>query len=190
MLKVSWRFGGTFRRLHLQGRNVKRVASRHWLAGLYSVICWLSCSCLLLVRWGLCESQWVLAVRSVLRASSSCLPFPSCFLYNPKFLVLGFATWFYAGFLAYSSTLKMEATCSSETSLKFQRTSRLYWYIPEHRTVQTNSVSRVHLAWLVYPFAPKRESTFSVSSGNIYQTTLRQIAEGSTRIRRMALKTT
>jgi hypothetical protein len=50
---------------------------------------WLSCSCLLLVRSVVSESQWVLAVHSVLRASrwelTRCLPFPSCFLYNPKF---------------------------------------------------------------------------------------------------------
>jgi hypothetical protein len=32
-------------------------------------------------------------------------------------------------YLAYSSTLKMEATCSSETSVDFQRTT--HHYIPE-----------------------------------------------------------
>jgi hypothetical protein len=36
--------------------------------------------------------------------------------------------------LAYSSTLKMEAKCSSETSVDFQRTTR--HYIPEDRTLQ------------------------------------------------------
>jgi hypothetical protein len=36
--------------------------------------------------------------------------------------------------LAYSSTLKMEATCSSETSVEFQRTIRRY--TPEDRTIQ------------------------------------------------------
>jgi hypothetical protein len=35
--------------------------------------------------------------------------------------------------LAYSSTLKMEVTCSSETSVDFQRTTRRY--IPEERTL-------------------------------------------------------
>jgi hypothetical protein len=35
--------------------------------------------------------------------------------------------------LAYSSTLKMEATCSSGTSVDFQRTARRY--IPEDRTL-------------------------------------------------------
>jgi hypothetical protein len=34
--------------------------------------------------------------------------------------------------LTYSSTLKMEATCSSETSVDFQRTTRPY--IPDNRT--------------------------------------------------------
>jgi hypothetical protein len=35
--------------------------------------------------------------------------------------------------LAYSSTLQMEAVCSSETSVDFQRTTRRY--IPEDRTL-------------------------------------------------------
>jgi hypothetical protein len=38
--------------------------------------------------------------------------------------------------LAYSSTLKMEATCFSETSVDFQQTTR--HYIPEDRTFQIN----------------------------------------------------
>jgi hypothetical protein len=33
---------------------------------------------------------------------------------------------FYAGFSAYSSTLKMETACHSETSIYFQRTTRRY----------------------------------------------------------------
>jgi hypothetical protein len=41
----------------------------------------------------------------------------------------------HAGFcLAYSSTLKMEATCSSEKSVDFQRATRCY--IPEDRPLQ------------------------------------------------------
>jgi hypothetical protein len=36
--------------------------------------------------------------------------------------------------MAYSSTLKMEATCSSETSADFRQTTRRY--IPEDRTLQ------------------------------------------------------
>jgi hypothetical protein len=35
--------------------------------------------------------------------------------------------------LAYSSTLKMEETCSSETSVDFQQTTRRY--VPEYRTL-------------------------------------------------------
>jgi hypothetical protein len=38
-------------------------------------------------------------------------------------------------FLAYSSTLKIEATCFSETSVDFQRTTR---HIPDDRTLHTN----------------------------------------------------
>jgi hypothetical protein len=38
--------------------------------------------------------------------------------------------------LAYSSTLKMEATCSSEMSVAFQRTTRRY--IPEDRTLHNH----------------------------------------------------
>jgi hypothetical protein len=37
----------------------------------------------------------------------------------------------------YSSTLKMDSTCSCETSVDFQRTTRRY--IPEHRTLQCHS---------------------------------------------------
>jgi hypothetical protein len=37
---------------------------------------------------------------------------------------------------AYSSTLKMEAMCSSETSVDFQRTTRRY--IPEDSTLHNN----------------------------------------------------
>jgi hypothetical protein len=39
-------------------------------------------------------------------------------------------------FLAYSSTMKMAATCSSETSVGFQQTMRHYTYIPDGRTLQ------------------------------------------------------
>jgi hypothetical protein len=38
---------------------------------------------------------------------------------------------------AYSSTLKIEATCFSETSVDFQRTTRRH--IPEDGTLQANS---------------------------------------------------
>jgi hypothetical protein len=39
-------------------------------------------------------------------------------------------------FLAYYSTLKMEVTCSSETLIDFQRTTRPY--IPEERTLHNH----------------------------------------------------
>jgi hypothetical protein len=41
-------------------------------------------------------------------------------------------------FLAYSSTLNMEATCSSETSADFQRTTR--HYIAEDRNLFQNEI--------------------------------------------------
>jgi hypothetical protein len=40
----------------------------------------------------------------------------------------------HAGFLAYSSALKMEATCSSETAVDFQQTTRRY--TPEDTILQ------------------------------------------------------
>jgi hypothetical protein len=39
-------------------------------------------------------------------------------------------------FFAYSSTLQMEATCSSELSVDVQRTTQCY--IPEHRTLHNH----------------------------------------------------
>jgi hypothetical protein len=51
----------------------------------------------------------------------------------------------HAGFLLdYYSILKMEGTCSSETSVDFQRTTLLY--IPETRTLQ---IQISFLQWLV-----------------------------------------
>jgi hypothetical protein len=47
--------------------------------------CWLSCSCILLVRSVVYETQWLLAVHSVLRELTCFFPFPFCFLHNPKF---------------------------------------------------------------------------------------------------------
>jgi hypothetical protein len=41
--------------------------------------------------------------------------------------------------LAYSSILKIEAACSFETSVGFQRTAKRY--IPEHETLQTNNAN-------------------------------------------------
>jgi hypothetical protein len=52
--------------------------------------------------------------------------------------------------LAYSSTLKMEPTCSSETSIDFQRSIR--HYIPEDRTLRHKFClkSRVNVYFLVF----------------------------------------
>jgi hypothetical protein len=45
--------------------------------------------------------------------------------------------------LAYFSTLKMEATCFSEASVEFQRTT--WRYIPEDRTLQEGIYSELSL---------------------------------------------
>jgi hypothetical protein len=50
----------------------------------------------------------------------------------PKFGDLLDTCFMLVSWLAYFSTLKIEATCSSETSVEFQRTTRRY--IPENRT--------------------------------------------------------
>jgi hypothetical protein len=44
------------------------------------------------------------------------------------------ACFMWASSLTYSLTLKMEVTCSSETSVDFQRTT--WHYIPEDRTLK------------------------------------------------------
>jgi hypothetical protein len=53
--------------------------------------------------------------------------------------------------IAYSSTLKMEAMCSSETSGYFQRTT--HRYIPENRTLHNHSCENlkfyIKFGWLV-----------------------------------------
>jgi hypothetical protein len=86
---------------------------------------------------GRVRAQWF---HSVPRASQcelrSTLPFPSCFLYNPKFpasRLLGFPPAFTLVFCKAYSTLKMEAIRSSETSVDFQRT--IQCYIPKDSTL-------------------------------------------------------
>jgi hypothetical protein len=88
-------------------------------------------------RWS-CEStavsffptlgQWEL--RSI-------MPFPSCFLYKPKFptsLLLGLShPSTLVSSSAYSSTLKIEVICCSKTSAHFQRTTRRN--IPEDSSI-------------------------------------------------------
>jgi hypothetical protein len=97
-----------------------------------------SCSCLLLVRSVVVRAQ---RFHSAPRASQwelrSTLPFPSCFLYNPKFpasRLLGLPSAFTLESYSAYSTLKMEAICSSETFVDFQRITRRY--IPEDSTLQ------------------------------------------------------
>jgi hypothetical protein len=46
-------------------------------------------------------------------------------------------------YLAYSSTLKVEAICSPETSVEFQRTTRRY--IPEERTINNHRCENLKL---------------------------------------------
>jgi hypothetical protein len=56
--------------------------------------------------------------------------------------------------LTYSSTLKMEATCSSETSVDYQRTTRSY--IPEDRTlylhVVSNLINYIFTSFIIFCF--------------------------------------
>jgi hypothetical protein len=59
---------------------------------------------------------------------------PVPFLTRPTLLVACFMLVYC---LAYSSTLKMEAICSSETSVYFHRTTRRY--MPEDRTLPLKS---------------------------------------------------
>jgi hypothetical protein len=51
--------------------------------------------------------------------------------------------------VAYSSTLKMEETCSSERALGFQRTT--WRYIPEDKTLCKLTLSDCWVQWLYYP---------------------------------------
>jgi hypothetical protein len=73
----------------------------------------------------LCESQWYWRFIP----SSTSLLF-SYIIQNVGKPIALFATCFHAGLLlAYSSTLKMEVTCSSETLVDFQQTT--WCYIPK-----------------------------------------------------------
>jgi hypothetical protein len=65
------------------------------------------------------------------------------------------ATYFMlVSYLAYSSTLKMEETCSSETSVDFQRATRQY--ITEYRTLQNISTPLDRLEILFEKFSQVR----------------------------------
>jgi hypothetical protein len=86
------------------------------------------------------ESQWELAIHSILWASQQetifYLAFPSCFLHNPTFQQADWSACYcfmLVFCLAYSSTPKMEATCSSKMSVEFQQTKQ--HYVPEDGTL-------------------------------------------------------
>jgi hypothetical protein len=59
--------------------------------------------------------------------------------FPPAFTLLSCSTYF--------STLKMEATCSSRTSIDFQRTTRRY--IPEDRTLHTAQRRIIPWQWIM-----------------------------------------
>jgi hypothetical protein len=92
----------------------------------------------------LCESQWMLKVSfcptgepkgTDFRASVSLL-FPTQSEISASRLFFLPPTFTLASCSAHSSTLKMEAICSSETSGNFQRATRCY--IPEERTLHNH----------------------------------------------------
>jgi hypothetical protein len=63
------------------------------------------------------------------------------------------STCFHAGFLclAYSSTLNIEATCFSETSMEFQTARRRY--IPEDRTLYNHLRENLNNCYKFFPVA-------------------------------------
>jgi hypothetical protein len=71
------------------------------------------------------------------------------------------STYIHAGCLAYSSTLKIEATCSSQTSVAFQRTTRRYiellniWAdtIQSYREMRD---SPKYLSWVMWKWEKKK----------------------------------
>jgi hypothetical protein len=95
-------------------------------------------SCLPVVRW---FSPWVLMVSfchmdepmGTEFRSSTYLLFPIQTQISSRQIIL-FACWFFAKCI--SSTLKMEAICSSETSVETQRTTRCH--IPEDDTLHNH----------------------------------------------------
>jgi hypothetical protein len=80
----------------------------------------------------------------------STLPFPSCFLYNAKFLasrLLSLPLAFTLVSCSAYSTLKMEVICSSKTSVEFQWTTRRY--ISEDSTVHNHCCENLK-SYIVY----------------------------------------
>jgi hypothetical protein len=147
---VNRRFGGTYG-LHLQGRKNKvskkpawkQVASRiiparHTLT--LSPVPALfrdSLTPVLISYWFARGATGCWRFRSVLRTSQlelrSSLLLPFCFLYKPRISVCLTPAFMLVSCWAFISTLKMEAICSSETSVDTQRITRRY--IPEGGTL-------------------------------------------------------
>jgi hypothetical protein len=69
-------------------------------------------------------------------------------------------------FLAYSSTLKTEATCSSETSVDFHRTTQRY--IPEHVTLHNHRCEYLKSYLLIFAFSDIRNSNFAKAYCTLY----------------------
>jgi hypothetical protein len=77
-----------------------------------------------------CESQYWRIILSCARSNGNWL----AFWHSPvSYVTRNFGKPVSLLVSAYSSTLKMEVTCSSETSVHFQRTS--WRYNPKHRTL-------------------------------------------------------
>jgi hypothetical protein len=78
--------------------------------------------------------------------------------------------------LAYYSTLTIEATFSSETSVDFQQTTQLY--ILEDRTLHNNNTLFSCLGLFVYLVGPKRRLAFNRLHSYISQKTEHYITTG------------
>jgi hypothetical protein len=79
---------------------------------------------------GCYEEFWDITPCSPLKVKRIC-----CLYLQGRMNQAELIKWFIVvSFLAYYSTLKVEATCSSETSFDFQRTT--WHYIPEDTTLQ------------------------------------------------------
>jgi hypothetical protein len=86
------------------------------------------------------------------------VPFPSCFLYNPKFpasQLLGLPPAFTLISWSAYSTLKMEAICFFETSVEFQRTTGYYTYIPEDSTLHNHRCENLK-SYMFFSLSAKR----------------------------------
>jgi hypothetical protein len=93
-----------------------------------------SCNHFILSNNRVCSISRINATMSSSWEPTSC---PAASLYKLDVSATGLlylppATYWFLARFSYSSTLKMEATCSSETSADFQRTIRNY--IPKYTT--------------------------------------------------------